>query len=470
MEGHPDFVRQLEDAVVKRRAYLDSQRLPQLKEAFHDYQIYFDGMLNLLIRKGLLREDPYKYDQKITEISVPPDDALSESDKIDEMSYRLSAFRKQLDYMNTSYQFSTAFLDLPRLKRISALINYITWKSLTDSAKGSTSKALAAYLNKIRGGSDTMAVGILKDGLIQIEKTTRHIITILSELVQFQRELYKYTLRTRILPIAPPTAAAVSSKRPDVVKAIKRIWTQLSPGQTFYPELVEEILEEDFGADAPLRKDTLLSNLAVVEERKEESAKRVVSHREILMEAIHTVSRTGPDLSEALATLEDNRRLIFERRLSFGEKVRRWLSERVGRREEDKPMDVEYLEGAALVPKTEELYFIPFMEGAKKKSSLYNSLMNRASASYQRIENAREDQLLEFLGKQIFELQLLHRRMSGINAYFQGEAPRELRPELKGIKLQLTALMNGIVKANQRKHDYVALKEEEEQMKRLGIE
>ena len=142
----------------------------------------------------------------------------------------------------------------------------------------------------------------------------------------------------------------------------------------------------------------------------------------------------------------------------------------MGRKEEDKPIDIEYFEGAASVPKTERLYFFPFMEVMKKKASLYSALMNRASAAFQKLETAPEDQLLDFLAKQIMELQVAHRRMNGLNAYFQSEAPRELRENMKGIKLQLTAIMNGIVKANQRKHDYVAVKEEEEQMKRLGIQ
>jgi len=456
----------LDEAIEKRRAYLDLQRLPQMREAFRSYQTFFEGLLNLLIRKGLTREDPYKYDQKITEISVPPDDALTETEKTDEMSYRLSAFRNQLDYMNTSYQFSTEFLDLPRLKRISSLIGYISWRPLPDTGKGATSRALVQYVEKIRSGTDSMAAGILKDTLVQLDKTTRQIATIISELVSFQRESYKCTLRRTVLHLASPVAAG---KQDEAMKSIKRAFSQANPGQTFYPELVVEILEEDSGQTGEERQQALLSDLAVVEEKREDVVRKEIPHREILMEAVRILARTGIDLSGAMDTVSGNRQILFERRLTLGERIRRWLAERVGRREEDRPIEIEYFEGAALVPKTEQVYYLPFEGAVKKKASMYASLLSRASAAFQKLETVGEDQLLDFVSKQIMELQTMHRRLGGLNAYFQSEAPRELRPNLKGIKLNLSAMMNGIVKANQRKHDYVAMREEEEQMKRLGI-
>ncbi len=465
MEGQGDFLQKLEEAVEKRRYYLDAQRLPQLREAFRSYQTFFEGMLNLLIKKGFLREDPYKYDQKITEISVPPDDALTESEKTDEMSYRLSAFRNQLDYMNTSYQFSTDFLDLGRLKRISALVGYLSWKTLPDAAKSSTSRALAAYLEKIKSGSDSMATGILKDTVIQLEKISRQIAAGISEVVSFHRESYKCSLRGRALSMAGP----LPGKRDDAIKAIKRVFAQANPGQVFYPELAGEVLDEDSGLMGEEKRQAVLEALAVAEEVKETAVKREVSHREILMEAIRTLSRTGADLAAALETVAGNRQMLFERKLSFGERLRKWFAERVGRGNEDQPIEIEYFEGAASVPKTERIIFGPFAEAVKKKASLYTSLMNRASAAFRKIESVGEDQLLDFIGKQIMELQTMHRRLSGLNAHCQSEAPRELRPTIKGIRLNLSAIMNGIVKANQRKHDYVALKEEQEQMKRLGI-
>ena len=65
------------------------------------YQAMFEGAMAMLIRKGLLREDPYNYEQAFTEIVVPKDEPLPDFENSDEVSYRLAAFRRQLKYVSS---------------------------------------------------------------------------------------------------------------------------------------------------------------------------------------------------------------------------------------------------------------------------------------------------------------------------------------------------------------------------------
>jgi hypothetical protein len=41
---------------------------------------------------------------------------------------------------------------------------------------------------------------------------------------------------------------------------------------------------------------------------------------------------------------------------------------------------------------------------------------------------------------------------------------------IRGIKLEITAIKNSVVKANQKRHEYVSQKEEIEQLKKLGVQ
>ncbi len=467
MEGSESFLPRLEEALEKKRAQLDTHKLPQLKEAFHSLQVLFEGLLNMLIKKGLLREDPYKYDQKITEISVPSDDAITESEKTDEVSYRLSAYRNQLDYLNNYYQFSSSFLDLGRLRRISGLLGYITWKSLSDTSKSPTTRAFASYLAKIKMGTDAMATGIIKDSLVQVDKTLRTINSTMAEMVGFHRESFKCQLRAKVLP---HVEADVAGRRDEVIRSIKRTFSQQFPGEPYYPELAEEILLEDFDPEGDGRREKVLELLTVQEQKKDAVKKQEeVPHKELLMETARILSRAGPDLSQALETVIGNKTALSEVRVGFGEKIRRWLTKRAGRKEAEQVYEVEFFEGADPSPRTEKLYFHAFVDAVQKKASLLTALVNKAGAAYRRLEAANEDQLLEFVGKQLGELQLMHRRLDSLNTFLLKDASRDEGPRLKGIKLQLTAIKNCLVKANQRKHDYVSRKEEEEQMRRLGI-
>ena len=72
--------------------------------------------------KGLISEDPYKYEQKISEITPPPTEQVLESDKINKISQRLSMYDSQLDFLNHFYQFSTDFITIARIKKLIMLL------------------------------------------------------------------------------------------------------------------------------------------------------------------------------------------------------------------------------------------------------------------------------------------------------------------------------------------------------------
>jgi len=80
-----------------------------------------------------------------------------------------------------------------------------------------------------------------------------------------------------------------------------------------------------------------------------------------------------------------------------------------------------------------------------------------------------EEQIIGYLDKNIRDVQSLHRTMNALDDFFKANAVKEDREKLKGIKPELSALKNIIVKANQLRYEYSAQKEEEDQMKRLGI-
>ena len=63
---------------------------------------------------------------------------------------------------------------------------------------------------------------------------------------------------------------------------------------------------------------------------------------------------------------------------------------------------------------------------------------------------------------------MLHRRLQGLSEYYRQEASAERNNQVRGIKIELSGLKNCIVRANRRRYDYVALKEEEQQLQQLG--
>ena len=63
----------------------------------------------------------------------------------------------------------------------------------------------------------------------------------------------------------------------------------------------------------------------------------------------------------------------------------------------------------------------------------------------------------------------MHKILGALDDFFKLETDKEDRDKVKGIKPELAAMKNAIVRANQRRHEFSAQKEEEEQMRKLGI-
>ena len=93
------FQNALADALEKRREWLDRSEMPRIKDEFRMLQSAFTGLHNVLLKKGILHEDPYKNEEKIGDLQIPPEGPFSETEKIDQISIRLSKYESQLDFL-----------------------------------------------------------------------------------------------------------------------------------------------------------------------------------------------------------------------------------------------------------------------------------------------------------------------------------------------------------------------------------
>jgi cell shape-determining protein MreC len=59
--------------------------------------------------------------------------------------------------------------------------------------------------------------------------------------------------------------------------------------------------------------------------------------------------------------------------------------------------------------------------------------------------------------------------LNGLDEFFKSAPLPQNRSKIKGLKMEITALKNSIVKANQRRSEYTAYIEEEAQLRKLGI-
>jgi hypothetical protein len=452
MEGPSRYQEQLDAAIETRRQWLETEQIPQLKDALASFGALFEGAIGMLIRKGHLREDPYNYEQTFSDITIPKDDALPEFENSDEVSYRLAAYRRQLKYVSTEYALDLPTIGLARLKKLSSLLSYINWLELGESSKSPTTKAFARAFMKVRMGADSMASQILKDSEVQIVKTTHHLRAILADLIAYCRESWKADIRRIVLPALTALPSEGHTRREEMLKGIRRGFANRMAGKPWYPTLAEEVADEELAEDSDERKAKVLASLAVVAPEKPKVTE-AADGRTILMDAVRLFSRPSEDFSTAIAVLEENERLLAETKGSGGGWFKRLLGTAPAAKTDDHIYKVQYADPGVPTPKTETIDFRQFSAEVRKKSSLLAALASGTGPAYRRLASTSEDQLAGFVDKQLNELLLIHRRLGCLNTLLQARVMQE-KKTARGIKVELLAIKNAIVKANQRRHEY----------------
>lgn len=468
MDDSQAFASKLEERLDARRGRLDRAELPRLKNAFKLFQTALQGISGVLLKKGLIHEDPYKYDLKISEVLTPPEGPFGEAEKSDQMSLRLSQFDSYMDFLNNYYQFEADFLTLGRIKRLLSLVKYFNFTQFTETSTSVNTKVLAEMVGSVKKGGDTLSSGILGEATSQLDKATREILSILKELMAYHRERYKVDFRHLAGAAICFDSDNLASHKDEAIRQVKRRLAETGVSLPFYPELVEEVLFEDCGADAENLREGILARFPLEEEKKVEATK-ARSYKGVILEGLRVLAGVNVTLETAIQKLGEASTIIEAHNQGFMAKLKAAIRKVFSPEERGLNYEIELIDPVTGARSTESVDFGAFVEEGGRKARNLGGLMQKNGPSWRRLETATDEQVFKFLEKTMEELQALLRRMNALEEYFRSEAGPEEKGRLRSIKVEVTTIKGALIKANQKKHEYVAQKEEIEQMKRLGI-
>jgi hypothetical protein len=453
-----EYQKKLSDALDARRKWLEKTELVRFKEEFRTFHRATLGIYNLLLKKGLIHEDPYKQEAKMGEIEIPAADPFSEAERKEQMSIRLSEYDNQLDFLVNFYQFSMDFLTLDKIKKILALVKYIDWLHINNESPSANTRAMADYLFQIKTGGDNMALSVINDAVGDLNKATSSILALLKEISDFNREDYKLQLRINLtsnLPAAEATAANIRKKFPAAM-----------PRTPFYPDLVEELIKEDYSKDGSALQERVLKSLQIPD-TKPKSEKAPVSIKSIIIDGLLAIGSVASTLAEIGPKFDENAALLANRKKNFWQKLKRLMQQMMNKEPEPTIYTVEYIDTVKGVSTREKVNYAGFRGEMDRKARNLTGILRSGSA---KLESMQDEQLLSLLDRSIRETQSLHKTLAALDDFFKLEASsQDDRDKVKGIKPELGTMKNAIIKANQKRHEYSAQKEEEEQLKRLGL-
>lgn len=468
MEDSQAFTRQLEERLDAQRDKLDREELAKLKDSFKLFQSAFVGMSSILHKKGVLGDDPYQYDLKISDVTTPSESPFAESEKADQMAVRVSQFEAYLDFLNNYYQFSCDFLTMGRIKKLLALVRYFNFTQFTETSTQLNTRALAEIAGLVKKGSDQLSGGLIADEVGQLDKATHDIIAVLKRLTDYHKERYKLELRQIVMPGLPIDADLAIGRRDEAIKIVKKKFAEVASERPFYPELVEEILLEDFSSDGQRLRDELLRKFAIVEQKKASVAQEKPL-KPVVIEGARALAAASFALEEAVAKLQDDSTLLSSLDQGFGARFKRMIRRLFSPEDKGLIYDVSFVDPVTGARKQEGIDFGQFVEDTAKKARFLASLAQRQGPAIRRIEGMTDDQAYQFLQRNIEELQRTLRILAALEEFFKAEMTGEAKSRVKLVRGEITTIKGAVIKANQKKHEYVAQREETEQMRRLGI-
>ncbi|MCK4516266.1 MAG: hypothetical protein KAU31_13475 [Spirochaetaceae bacterium] len=469
MEGDSSFIAALTEAIEQRRRHIEHTELPNLKEQFMVFHASLRSLIVVLVRKGLIQEDPYKLDQKISDIVMAEDTAFTDSELPVVVGVRMSQLDNVLEYANNYVEFSVQALDFAQLKKLTELVRYVAWDDLRANSPLPTTQTIAILMGRLRAGADPLTSGILKSALDQLRDRCREIVEQLKVVRAFQRERYKLNLRTMVFPKLQQ-GDSLTANHPESLKKVRALFSQSGMDGPFIPELVSEVIAEEFGQSAAERREQTLKGLRIKTESGKTKKSAPISLRQILINAIRSLAAASRSLDGSLERLRENAAIIQGRKRSFGRRVREWVDKVVNRTPARHIYELEFMDEATGTRHRESVDLDSFLEKLHKKAQVYGGILSKSGSLWTKMEKAGEDQLYQFINRELGDVHLIHRRANAFDAYFKAKTTQDEKRRLRGIKIELTTIRNSIAKASQLKHEYISRKEEQEQLKKLGIE
>ena len=463
-----NFSEQLIAAIDKKTDWFNSRELQNVLEQYRLMHTCEKTLYEFLLKKSLITPDPYKNDKKISDI-VPPENApFTDNERSMIIGMRLSDYDSTLDFLCNYYKFSVSNLQISNIKKLIDLNNAIQWNSFSVNSTNINTRTIATLLFNAKQGADALTVNMINDSVSKAGKAVLAINKSLKALTEFQREVYKGNIRKNVMSNPSFSAEKAASSPDDEKVQIKKLF-QTTMGKTpYYNELIDEIIDEDHSPDKANLQKALLKKLEV-ENSSVQNSEEKIDTKSILLVALRVFGAMPGQISQAKEKIIENHEVLESEHNTFFEKLKKALRKAFNIEEKPVFYQISITDQATDTVRHEKIDYQQFVRDLELRSRRYASAGIRKAPLYEKISQQSEEKILEYVNQQILECNKMLKILNGLDEFFKSAPLPQNRSKIKGLKMEITALKNSIVKANQRRSEYTAYIEEEAQLRKLGI-
>ncbi|QTQ16983.1 hypothetical protein [Treponema parvum] len=468
MVDSQDFSAQLMAAVEAKTQWYNTVKLPELLENYRIMHSCVKNLYDLLVKKSRITKDPYKLEKKISDVRAPENTPFPENEVSVVLGTRFSDYESMLDFISIYFSFSISNMTLERIKNLAALNNSFLWDSLSTNSSNVNTRCLAKLIAELRVGTDPMTASALNNELSKNAKLIVSINSDIKELSEFQKEVYKVSVRKKVIGHKDFDRSAAFSSPQAEMQQIKKIFPSAMDKTPFYTALIEEIIEEDQGPGKEERRKFLFAKLQIQQDSVNRNTEKV-DPRHLLLDAIHGLAAVGPQINLMADKLRENHNVLVDQNNSRWQKFLRLLRKAFNISEPEVEYQVYITDPVTKTERKEYIKYAVFMKNLTQISQQYMLLSAKTNPIYKRIQSEASPVIVDFLNKNFSQCQRLLLELTALDDFFKSAASQSSLPKIKGMRMELTTFKNILVKANQRRVEYLSSVEEDQQFRKLGI-
>lgn len=463
------YKQQLQAAITEKQEWFTKTGFPDLLSQYRLLSSCVRNLYDMLKKKALVNPDPYSVDKRISDVIVPDTTPFSDSDIPNVLGERLSDYDAVLDFISNYFRFSVETLPPAKIKKLMELNVCFEWANLTQNSAKCNTRALATILTQARVNAPAILISMINDCTQKGQETTSTISKILGELAAFQKELYKWEVRKGLFE-HPDFNKEKAYSSPDAEMAeIKRLYSKVMGKKPFYSDLINEIIAEDLSSEKESVRADALRRLAIKNApQKQDNKRKGPDTRGMLIETVLSIGGMAPVLEQLRAKLLENFNVFYTNKTSIFKKIGALFKKMFHAGTAARICTIKIIDSKTATSREVKLNIDDFLSDLTQKVRVYNGIATQGM-EFQRVIQYPEDKIYNFVCKQISECQSLFTTINSLDAFFKAEVDLINRPKVKGLQIDLSSLRNCIVASNKKRADYQSVKEETEQMSKLGI-
>lgn len=468
MSDNAEFETTLQVMLNKKQDWFNNTFLQEMLQQYRLVHTCVRNLYDVLVKKSLINQDPYRLDKRISDITVPDTSVFPESDNATQLGSRFSDYETMLDYICTYFRFTVDNITIPTTKKLFDFNASFDWKNLSPNCTQSNTRALATVLNQAKINTPSVLVSMINDCCVKSSEAITTINSMLNELVVFEKELYKGQIRSDLFNHPEFNRQKASESAEAELSEIKRLYTKVMGKRAFYNDLISEIISEDHNPDKDKLRANILKRLEIKGAVQEKKKKEAPDPKAMLIEAVCSLGSMAPTLQQIIPKLQNNFDLLFAPKKGFMTFLRVILKQLFKLKDKERICEVPVKDAKTGTETKRKIVVSDLLTDINQRVRIYNGIGNRG-VEFEKIKGSTEEAILSFMNKQISDIQSIFTTVNALDSYFKSAIEITERPKIKGMQIELSALRNSIINANKKRGEYISYKEESIQMRKLGI-